>query len=105
MQKRNVAMRIIQYIVNSFFLEIFGSPSFCRNGEIRLTYGKTQMFVEAFLPQARPSKVWLAITDVEGVPVCQGSINMAGAEIAEGGFNLYADIQTDSATVRWFVSF
>lgn len=34
-------------------------------------------------------------------PVCHGDINMVGCRIKHGGFVLYADIDTNTAEIRW----
>lgn len=96
-------MGLLKYLVDSVYRKLFGVRAFCRHGSLTLNYGKHEVFVPVVIHDeaTTPKRVWFSL-DGHGCPVCLGSVNSIGCETVEGGFALYADVQTESLTITWF---
>lgn len=51
--------------------------------------------------RAMPVQVWVSEESTGNLPVCVGGYNQFGVELADDGFILHADIQSDTASVTW----
>ena len=82
-----------------FSTAVGGSAS----GEILLGYGLHEIKI---VIDNKPCTVFLGIEDpTGGVAVCHGNVNKIGVRILDDGFILYADIQTNTALVKWTCEF
>lgn len=73
------------------------------SGEILLGFGLHEIKI---VMDNRPCTVFLGIEDpTGGIGVCHGNVNKIGVKILDDGFVLYADIQTNTALVKWTCEF
>ena len=67
-------------------------------GQILIQAGRYEWFIKT---KVRPARVYLAEEVAAGLPVCQAKTNMYGVALRPDGFVLYADVNSNLATVRW----
>jgi hypothetical protein len=73
------------------------------SGDILLGYGQHEIKI---VTNGKPCKVTLSIEDpTGGIAVCHGNVNKIGVNILNNGFVLYADIQSNTALVKWNCEF
>lgn len=67
-------------------------------GTIVLATGRYEWFIKT---KVRPAQVYLAEEMVAGLPVCQAKTNMYGVSLRPDGFVLYAEVNSNVASVHW----
>ena len=70
-------------------------------GEIELTHGKQEIFVPT---SQEPVRVWICYEN-EGVQCCLGDIDVFSTSITPEGFVLIANVNSESAFVKWIADF
>jgi hypothetical protein len=73
------------------------------SGDILLGYGLHEVKI---ITKGKPCTVFLSIEDpTGGIAVCHGNVNKIGVNVLDDGFVLYADIQSNTAFIKWNCEF
>lgn len=78
-----------------FLLEFFNRFD---EGKIFLSAGT---HVHKIHTKSTPQSVWLSENNAGNLPVCQGNVNLYGVTVDEDGFELYAEVSSDTVELSW----
>lgn len=73
-----------------------------QEGSVQLGHGYQEIFVSTL---QQPERVWLSFEHHEGVQCCLGQIDTLSSYSTPDGFVVIANINSESAEVKWIADF